>query len=83
MTYNNQNGIWLPKPKPEPYRAPTQTAEYHVAHAACPQCVGTRHERTCMGCIGDEDRNSSKCLDCGWIGIVHDCVPVKTVGETE
>lgn len=55
--------------------------EYYKNHKACPKC-GSNSIWTTTGPWGPTphqgggpDRNSAKCSDCKWIGIVDDLVP--------
>lgn len=53
---------------------------YYKEHAACPVCGSMCVEATTRGVFGDIDDNRARC-ECGWVGIVHDMVPGKTVEE--
>lgn len=74
-----------------PLQRPSQAEicrEYTWLHCCCPECGGDHHEQTCIGFLftsveTTEDRNSSRCLDCGWSGIVHDLVPTEPRPEKE
>lgn len=56
--------------------------EYHKNHKACPECGSdsiwsttgpwgpTPYQR------GGPDRNSAKCTNCQWVGVVDDLVPI-------
>lgn len=55
--------------------------KYDNEHSHCPKCHSENLIMTMVGYIYDEDHpekykdeNSARCGDCGWRGIVHDCV---------
>lgn len=55
--------------------------KYNEEHSRCPMCHSKNLMQTLLGFIYDEDRpeeykdeNAVRCCDCGWKGIVHDCV---------
>lgn len=55
--------------------------DYYNNHVACPKCNSMNLEETTLGFLiltkNCKDYNNVKCCVCGFIGIVHDLVPLK------
>lgn len=55
--------------------------KYNAEHSHCPKCHSENLMKNLLGFIYNEDnpeeyknKNAVRCQDCGWRGIVHDCV---------
>ena len=55
--------------------------KYSEEHSRCPKCHSENLIKNLFGVFYDEahpeeykNRNAVRCCDCGWRGIIHDCV---------
>jgi hypothetical protein len=58
--------------------------EYYELHAVCPKCKSDDYAHQTMGglILGDDYEDSNKMwCSCGYIGVLHDCVPKEHKGE--